>query len=88
MGMWHFGGEEHIDDNMPFTPSIRPSVEKHSCSICKHFTSNLDNLCLINPEVVKRRIEYHESANIFSCDLTIPCDLFERDYTKMWGYIK
>lgn len=90
MGMWHFGGENHHDDFADgiYIPPTYEAVENHSCSICKHFTCDLNDLCIINPEVVNQRITFNQKANIFICDYNIPCDKFERNYDKMWGYIK
>lgn len=66
---------------------VQQNGSHFSCSLCKHFTSNIDNLCLVNPDTVKRRITYDEVLNIFCCDLTIVCDTFERNYDNLNGWI-
>lgn len=60
------------------------SVTHHSCSLCKYWR---DGEPCINPEVMAKRIEYHQNANIFCCNLMIDCEMFERDYDKVPGYI-
>jgi hypothetical protein len=93
MGVWHFGGESPRDDEdayvtLPIQGPVQQNGPHFSCSLCRHFTSEISNLCNVNPEVVKRRITYDGFVNIFCCDLTIVCNKFERDYNKQSGYIK
>ena len=74
-----------LTNDAAYVPSEpHPSVTHHSCSLCKHWRDGED---CINPTVMVKRIEYYPDANIFCCDIMIKCEMFERDYDKIPGYI-